>query len=459
MSDRATQTLAERERAIELLERALRLREEALVLREAATRTSEDELTQGQSAIKLLMVQMREANERLVVSTVRSQTAFEHAEQANHLKDEFLAAVSHELRTPLNAVLGWARILRGKELPPERTAHALRTIERNATSLAHIIDDLLDVSSVVTGTIRLATEPVDVTTLVRLVVESLRPLASARTVSIDFVPDPLATDLVSGDSGRLQQVFRNLFENAIKFNVARGRIDVFVAPVGTNVEVKVVDTGQGIRADFLPHVFDRFRQGDGTPARRYRGLGLGLSIVQQIVELHGGTVCAESDGAGRGSTFTVRLPMLPEERRSLPPAGLLKAASPRLDKVRVLVVEDDPDARELTALVLADAGATVKTAASAWDAQRELAIERPDVLVSDVGLPGDDGYSLVRRMREHEAAHGGFVPAIALTGFASPGDRALALSAGFQAHLCKPTEAATLVAAIATVARSYARDL
>jgi len=217
--------------------------------------------------------------------------------------------------------------------------------------------------------------------------------------------------------------------------------------------VKVADTGQGIGRDFLPHVFGRFRQADGTPSRRYNGLGLGLAIVQQLVELHEGTVWADSDGAGRGATFTVRLPMRPLTQRAAPATDVLARTVARLDNVRILIVEDDADARELTALMLTNAGATVKTAASAWDAQRELATERPDVVVSDVGLPGEDGYSLVRRIREHEAAHGGFLPAIALTGFAGAGDRALAMESGFQTHLCKPIEASALVAAIAAVAR------
>jgi signal transduction histidine kinase/ActR/RegA family two-component response regulator len=453
MTDPRALSLAERERAVAELEKALRLREDALRLREQVTRDSGDLITEGEAAIKLVMLQLREVNERLVVTTVRAQTAVDQAEQANHLKDEFLAAVSHELRTPLTAVLGWARMLRGKELPLDRTSHAIRTIERNALSLAHIIDDLLDVSSASTGALRLVADPVDVKALVRLVVESLRPLAAARGVDIAFLHDPFSAGVVTGDSGRLQQVFRNLVENAIKFNVGSGRIDVFVGLGGDQVEVKVVDTGQGIGPDFLPHVFGRFRQADGTPSRRYNGLGLGLAIVQQLVELHGGTVWAESDGPGSGATFTVRLPMCPVAQPIASAQGLRVRTIPRLDNVRILIVEDDADARELTALILTNAGATVKTAASAWDAQRELAAERPDVVVSDVGLPGEDGYSLVRKIREQEAEQGGFLPAIALTGFAGPADRALAMESGFQTHLCKPIEASALVAAIAAVAR------
>jgi len=440
------------------LEKAVRMREEAVRLREDATRRSEEALTKAHAAINLLMAQMREANERLVVTTVRTQSAFDQAEQANRLKDEFLAAVSHELRTPLNAVLGWARILRTKELPVDRAAHAIRTIERNAASLANIIDDLLDVSSIASGATRLASEPVDVSAMVQLVVESLRPLAAAKSVTIEFTPDPLSVDEVSGDSGRLQQVFRNVVENAIKFNVPNGRVDVFVAPADGYVDVTIVDTGQGISADFLPHVFDRFRQGDGTAARHYNGLGLGLALVQQLTELHGGTVAAHSDGQGRGATFRIRLPMLPVERRAAARTGELIRAISRLDAMRILLVEDDDDAREMTSLILTDAGASVKTAASAWAAHGELAKECPDVLVSDVGLPGEDGYSLVRKIREHESQRGGFLPAIALTGFASPVDRARALEAGFQAHLCKPTEAGALVAAIVAVAPMSRRD-
>ena len=316
-----------REEAAGLREEAAGLREETSTLREEAVRARE-EAAQARSELEQLMAQMREANERLVVGTVRAQTMTEDAEQANHLKDEFLATVSHELRTPLNAVLGWARMLGSKQLPPDRARHAIATIERNASALAHLIDDLLDVSRIVAGTLHLAPQPVDLVAVAQAALDAVRPLAVTKNVQLAFSPDLPAIETVSGDAGRLQQVIWNLLANAIKFTPEGGRVDVFIERSNDHMEVRVVDTGQGISPDFLPHVFERFRQADDATTRRHTGLGLGLAIVRQLVELHGGTVHAASEGVGRGATFTVRLPIV-SRRGSRRSSGRARRATDR----------------------------------------------------------------------------------------------------------------------------------
>jgi len=413
------------------------------------------------------MAQMREANERLVVGTVRAQTMTEDAEQANLLKDEFLATVSHELRTPLNAILGWARMLGSKQLPPDRARHAIATIERNASALAHIIDDLLDVSRIVAGTLQLAARPVDLVAVVLAAVEGVRPLAVTKNVELAFLQNRLANETVSGDADRLQQVIWNLLANAIKFTPGGGRVDVFIEPSKDHMSVRVVDTGQGISPDFLPHVFERFRQADGATTRRHTGLGLGLAIVRQLVELHGGTVEAASQGVGRGATFTVRLPISTSEirvgqgalgdRRSATSIASPMPRLPRLDDLRILVVDDNADGRALTSLVLTQAGASVKAAASVRQALQMLDADRPDLLVSDIGLPDEDGYELIRQIRQHEVEQGGFLPAVALTGYARAEDRARILAAGFQAHVPKPVEPVELTATIAAITHRPAK--
>jgi signal transduction histidine kinase len=384
------------------------------------------------------------------------------SKKASHLKDEFLATVSHELRTPLNAILGWARMLGAKQLPPDRAGHAIEVIERNALALAHIIDDLLDVSRIVAGTLRLTSQPVDLVAVAQAALDAVRPLAVAKNVSLMFSPDRPAIEPVSGDAGRLEQVIWNLLANAIKFTPEGGRVDVVIAPSPDHMEVRVIDTGQGISPDFLPHVFDRFRQADGATTRRHTGLGLGLAIVRQLVELHRGTVHAASQGVGCGATFIVRLPISAGEARAGQTGALANrriaasAASPmprlpRLDALRILVVDDNADGRTLTALVLTQAGASVTAVASVREALQMLEGERPDALVSDIGLPDEDGYGLIRQIRQYEAEHGGFLPAVALTGFARAEDRARSLAAGFQAHLAKPVDPVELTAAIATI--------
>jgi signal transduction histidine kinase len=384
------------------------------------------------------------------------------SKKANHLKDEFLATVSHELRTPLNAILGWARMLAAKQLTTDRAGHAVAVIERNASALAHLIDDLLDVSRIVAGTLRLAPQPVDLGAVAQAALDTVRPLAVARDVQLAFSPDPLAVETVSGDAGRLQQVIGNLLANAIKFTPDGGCVSLFISPSKDHMEVRVVDTGQGISAVFLPHVFERFRQADGATTRRHTGLGLGLAIVRQLVELHGGTVHAASEGEGRGATFIVRLPISVSDAKASQAPALVErrtAAStaspmprvPRLDALRVLVVDDSTDGRALTSLVLTQAGASVKAVASVREALQMLEWERPDVLVSDIGLPDEDGYGLIGQIRQREAEHGGFLPAVALTGYARAEDRDRCLAAGFQAHVQKPVDPGELTAAIATI--------
>jgi len=384
------------------------------------------------------------------------------SKKANHLKDEFLATVSHELRTPLNAIMGWARMLGSKQLPPDREGHAIAIIERNALALAHLIDDLLDVSRIIAGTFRLAREPVHLVAVAQAALDAVRPLAVTKNVHLTFSSDLPAIKTVSGDAGRLEQVIWNLLVNAIRFTPEGGRVEVFIAPSNDHMEVRVVDTGQGISPDFLPHVFDRFRQADGATTRRHTGLGLGLAIVRQFVDLHGGTVHAASQGVGCGATFSVRLPISAGgaqvgqaaalgERRTTASTASPMPRLPRLDGLRILVVDDSADGRTLTSLVLTQAGASVKAVASVREALQWLEVERPHVLVSDIGLPDEDGYELIRQIRQDEAEHGGFLPAVALTGYARAEDRAQILAAGFQAHVPKPIEPVELATAIATI--------
>ncbi len=437
------------------------VRDDAAALREEAVRARE-EAAQARSEFDALMHQLREANEHLIVANLRSQALAEEADRANHLKDDFIAMVSHELRTPLNAVLGWTRMLASKQLPAARTAHAIAAIERNAASLTVIIDDLLDMSRIIAGTMNLTFQPVDLVAVTRATLDVVEPMAAARQIELTLTVDPSFSDVVNGDPARLQQVIGNLLTNAVKFTPDGGRVDVSIELVGAAVETKVVDTGQGISAGFLPHIFERYRQA-GRAMSRQHGLGLGLAIVRQLVELHGGTVHAASEGEGHGSTFIIRLPILTAdpaerwsalERRSATPLNSPQPPVQRLDHLRILVVDDEADGRALTTLVLTEAGASVTEVASAGEALDLVRHGKcPDVLVSDVGLPEENGYALVRQIRQHEAEHGGFLPAIALTGFAHAEDRTRMLAAGFQAHVAKPLDPAELTAAVTAVTR------
>jgi signal transduction histidine kinase/ActR/RegA family two-component response regulator len=462
-ADRRDDTATLREDATGQREEAARLREETSTLREQAVRARE-EAALAKAELEELMLQAREANERLVVATVRAQTMSDDAQQANKLKDEFLATVSHELRTPLNAVMGWARMLGATQLSPERAKHALAIIERNASVLAHLIEDLLDVSRIVAGTLHLSPQPVDLVALAQAAIDAVQPRATAAKVALRFSHNPEAIEPVKGDPDRLQQVLWNLLANAIKFTPEGGRVDLVIRPSGDHIEISVADTGKGISPDFLPHVFERFRQAPDASTRRHAGLGVGLAIVRQLVELHGGTVEAASEGLGHGATFTVCLPTPAidhsaerlaafGDRRMTESGASPVPRMPRLDRVRILVVDDDDDGRALTSLVLTQAGATVKAVGSVREALDMLTSERPDVLVSDVGLPDQDGYALIGQLRQHEKDHGGFLPAVALTGYARAEDRARVLAAGFQAHVPKPVEPVELATVIADLTR------
>jgi PAS domain S-box-containing protein len=397
----------------------------------------------------------------------RERAARTEAERASRMKDEFLATLSHELRTPLNAILGWSQVLGGGPVDPDDLAQGLETIERNARAQTQIIEDLLDMSRIISGKVRLDVQRIDLAPVIEAALDTVRPAAAARGIRLLATLDPLARG-VSGDPGRLQQVFWNLFSNAIKFTPRGGRVQILLERVNSHLEVSVIDTGEGIRPEFLPHVFDRFRQEDASTARRHGGLGLGLAIVKQLVELHGGSVRAKSAGPGQGATFVVSLPLMAVysrsdasevERRHPQAGGHAAMVSPpridlRLDGLKVLAVDDEADARSLVKRLLEDCGATVRTAGSASEALEAVRAERPDVLVSDIGMPGEDGYSLIRRVRALEAERGGLdpIPAVALTAYARSEDRMKAVLAGFQMHVSKPVEAAELLTMVASLA-------
>ncbi|HXG67219.1 MAG TPA: PAS domain S-box protein [Blastocatellia bacterium] len=395
---------------------------------------------------------------------VREQAARADAEAASRIKDEFLATISHELRTPLNAIMGWAEMLRRGRLDAPTSTRAFEAIERNARSQAQLIEDLLDVSRIITGKLRLNVQPVELAAVIDAAVDVIRPAADAKGVRLQVALDPLAGP-VSGDPDRLQQVVWNLLSNAVKFTPKGGRVQVRLERVNSQAEITVSDTGEGIRPEFLPYVFDRFRQADSSYTRKYGGLGLGLAIVRHLVELHGGTVAAHSGGAGQGATFKVRLPLLivyDAERFRAPaqesaPAtsapGMPPDCPATLEGLRVLVVEDEKDSRELVTAMLRECAAEVRAVATVEEALRAFGQWRPDVLVSDVEMPGEDGYSLIRKVRALAAEQGGQTPSLALTAHARTEDRLRALSAGFDAHVAKPVRLAELVAVIASLAR------
>ena len=382
------------------------------------------------------------------------------AERANRTKDEFLATLSHELRTPLNAVIGWAKILRLGNAGAQELAQGLEIIERNASVQAQIIDDLLDMSRIISGKVRLDMQAIDLPTVLHESIETLRATAEAKGVHLQVGVNPLAGP-ISGDPNRLQQVFWNLLSNAIKFTPKGGKIQILLERVNSEVEIRVVDTGEGIAAEFLPYVFERFQQGDASTTRRHGGLGLGLAIVKQLVELHGGHVRVQSAGRGQGTTFTVSLPLQaayaePEQDRRHPRTAIRESRpfpDISLANVRVLVVDDELDSRDLVKRLLEMAGARVSLACSAPEAMERIVAERPDVLVCDVGMPGEDGYSLIRRLRTLEAEQEeSSLPAIALSAYARSEDRTKAIRSGFQNHLAKPVDPAELMAVVSSLA-------
>jgi PAS domain S-box-containing protein len=385
---------------------------------------------------------------------------YEMAREANRMKDEFLAVLSHELRTPLNAIVGYARLLRGGIISEEKAARGLETLERNATWLSQIIDDVLDVSRIVSGKIRLDVQPVELPIMVDNAVSTIQPAADAKNVRVQTMIDP-SVGPVSGDPDRLQQVIWNLVSNAVKFTPKGGRIQVRLQRVNSHIEITVSDTGVGISADFLPYVFDRFRQAESGTTRKTGGLGLGLAIVRHIVEMHGGTALAASAGEGQGATFTVRLPLMivhpqpaqpprvhPRTERLTPLTSLGD-----LDGLRVVAVDDDPDALALLRVVLETAGAEVTTVSSPFDAVKRIAEVRPHVLVLDLGMPGMDGFEVISRVRASEDPAVRDVPAAALTAFARSEDRTKALRSGFEMHLAKPVDPGELVASVARLAK------
>jgi PAS domain S-box-containing protein len=387
-----------------------------------------------------------------------NQRLFAEAREANRLKDEFLAVLSHELRTPLNAIVGYSRLMQGQMLPADQIARAIETLERNARWLTQIVDDVLDVSRIVSGKIRLDVQAVELASIIDNAIATIQPAADAKGIRLQALIDPRVGP-ISGDPDRLQQVMWNLLSNAVKFTPKAGRVQVRLERVNSHVEIVVSDTGAGISREFLPLVFDRFRQADSGSTRKTGGLGLGLSIVRHLVEMHGGSVQASSEGDGQGSTFTVRLPMMivrpanrehPLTERRNPLQQLADLAG-----VRVLAVDDDADALGLLVDVLHASGAEVATASSAVAALDAIATFHPNVLVADIGMPEIDGFELIRRVRASEDPAVRDVPAAALTAFARSEDRTKALQSGFEMHLAKPVDPGELVASVATLVRRY----
>ncbi|HEV2667200.1 MAG TPA: ATP-binding protein, partial [Blastocatellia bacterium] len=408
------------------------------------------------------ITERKRAEEAVRAAYEQESAARAEAELANRLKDEFLATVSHELRSPLNSILGWARMLSEKRLDEAKSARALEIIYRSALAQNQLIGDLLDVSRIIAGKSRLEMRVVDLPPIIEAATDAARPAADAKKIRLVSALDPAAGP-VSGDPDRLQQVVWNLLSNAVKFTPVEGQIEVRLEREGAHVRLTVSDTGEGIEPEFLPFVFDRFRQFESRPARVHGGLGLGLAIVRHLVELHGGKVSAASRGRGQGATFIVTLPLAAPrkessdiERDRLAGAGEIPqshAPSPgRLRDLRVLLVDDEPDARNLLGLILTSYEAEVRDCASAAEALQMLDEWRPDVLVSDIGMPFEDGYELMRKVRAREPERGGLIPALALTAYARAEDARRALEAGYQAHVPKPVapdELATVVASLA----------
>jgi CheY-like chemotaxis protein len=407
------------------------------------------------------LLQLHRTEAGLRETVLREQAAREQAEEATRLKDEFLANLSHELRTPMNIIIGWAHLLRNGPLTDEQKIRAAEAIERAARSQAQLIEDLLDVSRIVTGKFRMEMQSMSLGSVLKSAVDNQRMVAAAKQIIVTLTQE--AGDVViKGDPDRLQQVFWNLLSNAVKFTPANGAVDVRMSRTDTEVVVTVTDTGIGISSDFLPHVFDRFRQADSTSTREHTGMGLGLAIVRHVVELHGGTVRAQSAGPDAGSSFVVMLP-LPDANQSgskstAPAAAPLEAPPTQGRPWRVLLVEDDADAREVTVTGLEKAGFEVRDVGTAQDALALLDKWLPDVVVSDIGMPGVDGYEFMRLLRARPPERGGRVAAMALTAFARLEDAIRARSSGYQGHVAKPISPEDLAAAIAKLQRQSKTD-
>ena len=419
-------------------------------------------LQQKAKTLQAEIRQREEAEEELRISLLREQLARAEAETANHMKDEFLATVSHELRTPLNAIMGWSHMLRSGRLDQKTMVRAFETIDRNAKAQAQLIEDILDVSRVIAGRLPLNMGPVDVSSVINAAIDSMQLAADSKKIQLEVTLDPSVRH-TTGDSSRLQQVVWNLLANAIKFTPAGGKVEIRVERADAALQISVSDTGEGISPQFVPFIFDRFRQADSSPTRSHGGLGLGLAIVRHLVELHGGSVEADSEGLGKGSTFTIRLPLAIDKSpakaqpyvtnpwgSTLPHPGLEAVQS--LEGVRVLLVDDDRDNLQLISTMLSSGRAKVHTATSAAEALEALEWFKPDVLVSDLAMPSEDGYSLIRKIRAMENTK--HIPALALTAYVRIEDRTRALAAGFNMFVPKPVEPNELISAIANLAET-----
>jgi signal transduction histidine kinase/ActR/RegA family two-component response regulator len=420
-----------------------------------------------QQKARSLQAEIRErqqVEERLRLALVGEQMARAEAETANRMKDQFLATVSHELRTPLNAIIGWSHLLKSGNLDKATALRALETIDRNAKSQAQLIEDLLDVSRVITGKLRLNNEPVDIASVINAAIDSVQLAIDSRDLHLAVTLDPSARHTV-GDANRLQQVVWNLLANAIKFTPTGGKIEVTVSRLGRHMQIRVTDSGLGIDPEFLPFIFERFRQADGTTTRQHGGLGLGLAIARHLIELHGGTIAAESVGEGMGATFTIQLPLatssqVGKERKTLAATartdvGAHFSSLPSLEDVKVLLVDDDQDTLQILAVMLTETKATVQTAASVAAAMEMLDWYRPDVVVSDLAMPGEDGYSLITKLRALTGLETP-IPAVALTSYVRVEDRTRALAAGFNMFVPKPVQPEELITAIGNLVEEQA---
>jgi PAS domain S-box-containing protein len=412
----------------------------------------------GVSKVLRDVTERMRADEERLSALQEARKARQEAEYSNRVKDEFLATISHELRTPLTAILGWIRMLRAGKLDQTARAKALEVIDRNVRSQAQLIEDLLDISRITMGKLRLDVRPIQPASVISAAVESLRFAADARQIRIQTVLDSNAGP-IAGDFERLQQVVWNLLSNAIKFTPKGGRIQIVLERVNSHIEIRVTDTGRGLKPEFLPYIFNRFTQAEAVTTRTHGGLGMGLAIARAIIELHGGGISAASEGEGKGSTFTLNIPLMPISRE-LPPDRVHPQVSwteislecpPEVAGLRVLVVDDDGDTCDMIRAALDQCGAVVQTASSAESALQLFRSSQPDVLISDIGMPEVDGYELIRRIREIEHGLGTKVPAVALTAFARIEDRVKSLASGYQMHVAKPVEPAELLTIVASL--------
>jgi PAS domain S-box-containing protein len=393
-------------------------------------------------------------------AVARMEAAYRRAQEADRAKDEFLATVSHELRSPLTGIVGWAALLATGKLGEEKKQRAYTAILRNSEIQTQLVNDLLDISRIITGKLRIDFGRIDLPAAVQLAIDAVQPTAEAKGVRLQVAMDT-GGGIMMGDADRLQQIFWNLLSNAIKFTPKDGRVQVLVERIDSHLEVTIADTGLGIPSHVLPHIFERFRQGDSGPSRSHGGLGLGLAIARYLVEQHGGNISAHSRGEGQGSTFIVRFPIAPvkrpapEARRTDLSESLLYHDQPSLKHLQVLLVDDEPDARGAIEEILTQAQAEVRVAGSAAEALEILNTWQPDVLVSDVGMPGEDGYSLLRQLRARSGEQGGHIPAVALTAYARTEERLRVLASGFQMHVPKPVQPIELLTVIASIARRF----